>query len=50
MIFQPQPNVDPLTVIKLIQAQPRVYALDGQDKLKLKMPLEGHGGAVAGGE
>ena len=25
----------------MIQAQPRVYALDGQDKLKFKMPLEG---------
>jgi transcription-repair coupling factor (superfamily II helicase) len=30
-----------LTIIKLIQSQPRVYALDGQDKLKFKMPLEG---------
>ena len=25
----------------MIQAQPRVYALDGQDKLRLKMALEG---------
>jgi transcription-repair coupling factor (superfamily II helicase) len=25
----------------MIQAQPRVYALDGQDKLRFKMPLEG---------
>jgi transcription-repair coupling factor (superfamily II helicase) len=28
-------------VIRLIQSQPRIYALDGQDKLKFKMPLEG---------
>ncbi|HKE46590.1 MAG TPA: transcription-repair coupling factor, partial [Rhodanobacteraceae bacterium] len=41
VIFRAQPNVEPLTIIKMIQAQPRVYALDGQDKLKLKMPLEG---------
>jgi transcription-repair coupling factor (superfamily II helicase) len=41
VIFRPKPNVEPLTIIKMIQAQPRVYALDGQDKLKLKMPLEG---------
>jgi len=41
VIFRPQPNVEPLTIIKMIQAQPRVYALDGQDKLRLKMPLEG---------
>ena len=39
--FRPQPNVEPLTIIKMIQAQPRVYALDGQDKLRFKMPLEG---------
>jgi transcription-repair coupling factor (superfamily II helicase) len=41
VIFRPQPNVEPLTIIKLIQAQPRVFALDGQDKLKFKLPLEG---------
>ncbi|MFC4820219.1 transcription-repair coupling factor [Dokdonella ginsengisoli] len=41
VIFRPQPAVEPLTVIRLIQSQPRVYALDGQDKLKFKMPLEG---------
>jgi transcription-repair coupling factor (superfamily II helicase) len=41
VIFRPQPNVEPITIIKLIQAQPRVYALDGQDKLRFKMPLEG---------
>jgi transcription-repair coupling factor (superfamily II helicase) len=28
-------------VIRLIQSQPRVYALDGQDKLRFKLPLEG---------
>jgi transcription-repair coupling factor (superfamily II helicase) len=41
VIFRPQPNVEPLMIIKMIQAHPRVYALDGQDKLKFKMPLEG---------
>ena len=41
VIFRPQPNVEPLTIIKMIQAQPRVYALDGQDKLRFKRPLEG---------
>jgi transcription-repair coupling factor (superfamily II helicase) len=40
-IFRPKPNVEPLTIIKMIQAQPRVYALDGQDKVRFKMPLEG---------
>ncbi|MBO9663022.1 transcription-repair coupling factor [Dokdonella sp.] len=41
VIFRPQPAIEPMTVIRLIQSQPRVYALDGQDKLKFKMPLEG---------
>ncbi|MEP7098528.1 MAG: transcription-repair coupling factor, partial [Dokdonella sp.] len=41
VIFRPNPTIEPMTVIRLIQSQPRVYALDGQDKLKFKMPLEG---------
>jgi transcription-repair coupling factor (superfamily II helicase) len=41
VIFRPQPAVEPITVIRLIQSQPRVYALDGQDKLRFKLPLEG---------
>ena len=39
--FEPKPKVDPLVVIKLIQAQPKVYALDGQDKLRVKLELPG---------
>jgi len=41
VLFNPQPNIDPLRVIKLIQAQPKVYALDGQDKLRIKLELPG---------
>ncbi|NCT67009.1 MAG: transcription-repair coupling factor [Rhodanobacteraceae bacterium] len=41
VIFRPKPAIEPITVIRLIQSQPRVFALDGQDKLKFKMPLEG---------
>ena len=41
IVFKAQPNVDPATIIKLIQAQPRVYSLDGQDKLRVKMELPG---------
>jgi transcription-repair coupling factor (superfamily II helicase) len=47
VVFRPQPNVEPLTIIKMIQAQPRVYALDGQDKLRFKMPLEGQAERLA---
>jgi transcription-repair coupling factor (superfamily II helicase) len=40
ILFDKEPNIDPGTVIRLIQTQPRVYKLDGQDKLRftLEMP------------
>jgi transcription-repair coupling factor (superfamily II helicase) len=41
VIFTPKPNIDPSTVIRMIQTLPKVYALDGQDKLKIKLALEG---------
>jgi len=41
VIFRPNPSIEPLTVIRLIQSQPRVYSLDGQDKLKFRMQLDG---------
>jgi len=41
VLFKPQPNLDPLRVIKLIQTQPKVYALDGQDKLRIRVELPG---------
>ena len=30
-----------MRIIKLIQAQPKVYSLDGQDKFKIRMELPG---------
>jgi transcription-repair coupling factor (superfamily II helicase) len=41
VLFKPQPNLDPLSVIKLIQTQPKVYSLDGQDKLRIRLELPG---------
>jgi transcription-repair coupling factor (superfamily II helicase) len=41
ILFKAAPNIEPLTVIKLIQAQPKVYSLDGQDKLRVRMELPG---------
>jgi transcription-repair coupling factor (superfamily II helicase) len=41
VLFRPQPNIDPVTIIKLIQAQPKVYSLDGQDKLRVRLELPG---------
>jgi len=39
--FREKPDVDPLAIIKLIQSLPRVYKLDGQDKLKITLDLPG---------
>jgi len=37
--FRPKPPIDPLAIIKLVQGEPRVYGLDGQDKLKLRKDM-----------
>jgi transcription-repair coupling factor (superfamily II helicase) len=41
VLFTAQPNVEPMSVIKMIQTQPRVYSLDGQDKLKVRLEMPG---------
>jgi transcription-repair coupling factor (superfamily II helicase) len=41
IVFREKPEVDPMTIIKLIQSLPRVYKLDGQDKLKITLDLPG---------
>jgi transcription-repair coupling factor (superfamily II helicase) len=37
--FIDKPNVDPMSVIRLIQGQPKHYQMDGPDKLKIKLEL-----------
>ncbi|HET7161357.1 MAG TPA: transcription-repair coupling factor [Rhodanobacteraceae bacterium] len=37
--FHATPDVDPATIIRLIQRQPRTYKLDGPDKLRIAMEL-----------
>ena len=39
VIIGPNPNVDSLEIIKLIQTQPESYQLDGQDKLRFTKDL-----------
>jgi len=41
IVFREKPEIDPMTIINLIQRQPRIYKLDGQDKLKIIMDLPG---------
>jgi transcription-repair coupling factor (superfamily II helicase) len=37
--FEKDPKVDPMAVIKLIQTQPRLFAMEGPDKLRLRLEL-----------
>jgi transcription-repair coupling factor (superfamily II helicase) len=39
--FRDKPDIDPMAIIRLIQSQPRVYKLDGQDKLRITLDLPG---------
>ncbi|KRA35657.1 transcription-repair coupling factor [Rhodanobacter sp. Root627] len=41
IVFREKPEINPMTIINLIQRQPRIYKLDGQDKLKIIMDLPG---------
>ena len=34
IIFDQEPNIEPMTIIQLIQSQPAKFKLDGQDKLR----------------
>ena len=35
VVFDPQTPVDPHSIVQLLQSEPRVYRLDGNDKLRL---------------
>jgi transcription-repair coupling factor (superfamily II helicase) len=39
MQFVEKPNVDPMSVIRLIQGQPRHYRMDGPDKLRITLDM-----------
>ncbi len=41
IVFREKPDVEPLAIIRLIQQLPRVYKLDGQDKLRITLDLPG---------
>jgi len=40
VIFNEKPNIDPMKIIKLIQSQPNIYKLDGNDKIRLMRPVD----------
>ena len=37
--FLSKPNVDPMSVIRLIQSQPKVYTMDGPNKMRIRIEL-----------
>ena len=37
--FVEKPNVDPMSVIRMIQGQPKHYKMDGPDKLRITLDL-----------
>ncbi len=37
--FEAKPNIDPMSVIRMIQKQPKIYAMDGPDRLRVRMEL-----------
>ncbi len=39
IVFRAKPDIDPMTIIRMIQSAPKSYALDGQDKLKLRQEM-----------
>jgi transcription-repair coupling factor (superfamily II helicase) len=39
ILFHEKPDVNPATIIRLIQTRPRIYKLDGQDKLRISLEL-----------
>ncbi|WP_102946733.1 transcription-repair coupling factor [Stenotrophomonas sp. VV52] len=39
IVFEAQPRIDPMAVIQMIQKQPKLYTMDGPDKLRIKVPL-----------
>ena len=39
IVFGPHPQVDPVRVLKMIQSKPKVFRLDGGDKIRFTMEL-----------
>ena len=43
IIFSDKPNIDPMTIIRMIQKEPKTYKLDGQDKLRFAAAMPNSG-------
>ncbi len=40
IVFEPQPPIDPMNIVKLMQKEPKTYQLGGQDTLKFSAPMD----------
>jgi transcription-repair coupling factor (superfamily II helicase) len=39
VVFTAKPDIDPMSVIRLVQSQSKTYQLDGADKMKIKLEI-----------
>lgn len=39
IVFEAKPEIDPMAVIQLIQKQPKLYQMEGPDRLRIRHPL-----------
>jgi transcription-repair coupling factor (superfamily II helicase) len=39
VVFTAKPDIDPMSVIRLVQSQSKTYQLDGADKMKIKLEM-----------
>ncbi|MEW5972440.1 MAG: transcription-repair coupling factor [Pseudomonadota bacterium] len=40
MLFEPQPPIDPMSIVRLMQREPKTYQLGGQDALRFTAPMD----------
>ena len=40
IVFDPQPPIDPISIVKLMQQEPKTYQLGGQDTLRFSAPMD----------
>jgi transcription-repair coupling factor (superfamily II helicase) len=39
IVFNAKPNIDPMSVIRMIQKQPRIYAMEGPERMRIRQEL-----------
>ncbi|TQV65367.1 MAG: DEAD/DEAH box helicase, partial [Halothiobacillaceae bacterium] len=40
VVFDPEPPIDPMSIVKLMQSAPKTYQLGGQDTLRFSAPMD----------